>query len=78
MIGSFAPQKEPHIITIPRNGWDEAPKGIVARGKYKANSKFVDDDGQVHLEYDYAFAIKKDWKSKKDKWKKAIGLFFCK
>jgi hypothetical protein len=39
MIGSFKPQKDFYEIIIPRNGWDEAPKGLVARGKYKANSK---------------------------------------
>jgi len=64
MIGSFGPQKDPHVVVIPRNGWDEAPQGLIARGKYKANAKFVDDDGHVHLEYDYAFAIKKDWQGK--------------
>jgi len=61
MIGSFPPRKEPHEVTIPRREWEEAPKGMMARGKYKANSKFVDDDGQTHLEYDYSFAIAKDW-----------------
>jgi len=66
MIGSYRPQKEPHEVIIPRKGWDEAPKGMLARGKYKANSKFVDDDGQNHLEYDYTFAIKKDWDTKED------------
>ena len=39
MIGSFGPQKDPHEVVIPRNGWDEAPKGLVARGKYKAQAK---------------------------------------
>jgi len=63
MIGSFSPQKDPYQVIIPRKVWEEAPKGILARGKYKANSKFVDDDGQVHLEYDYSFEIKKDWSS---------------
>jgi len=63
MIGSFPPQKTPHEVVIPRRDWEEAPKGMLARGKYKANSKFIDDDGTVHLEYEYAFAIKKDWSS---------------
>eukprot|EP01115_Flamella_aegyptia_P008765 TRINITY_DN3662_c0_g1_i1.p1 TRINITY_DN3662_c0_g1~~TRINITY_DN3662_c0_g1_i1.p1 ORF type:complete len:203 (+),score=91.86 TRINITY_DN3662_c0_g1_i1:51-659(+) len=61
MIGSYAPQKDTYTSVFPRNGWDEAPSGMLARGKYKANSKFIDDDKQVHLEYDYAFEIKKDW-----------------
>jgi len=63
MIGSFAPQQEPHKVTFPKNGWEEAPKGLLARGSYKAKSQFVDDDKHVHLEYEYAFNIKKDWVS---------------
>jgi len=63
MIGSFAPQAEVYTMTFPKNGWDEAPKGILARGGYKAKSQFIDDDKQVHLEYEYAFNIKKDWVS---------------
>jgi hypothetical protein len=39
MIGSFGPQVAPHEVVLPRKGWDEAPKGLLARGKYKANSK---------------------------------------
>jgi len=61
MIGSFGPQVAPHEVIIPRVGWEEAPTGLLARGKYTANSKFIDDDGQTHLDYDYAFSIKKDW-----------------
>eukprot|EP01114_Cavostelium_apophysatum_P011696 TRINITY_DN260_c0_g1_i1.p1 TRINITY_DN260_c0_g1~~TRINITY_DN260_c0_g1_i1.p1 ORF type:complete len:206 (+),score=56.21 TRINITY_DN260_c0_g1_i1:75-692(+) len=61
MIGSFAPQFDPYTSTFPRNGWEEAPKGMVARGKYKAKSQFIDDDKQVHLEFEYHFEIKKDW-----------------
>jgi len=64
MIGSYAPQAVPHVVTIPDKGqWDEAPKGLIARGKYKANCKFIDDDGVCHLEYDYYFSLKKDWAS---------------
>mmetsp|Transcript_6913 Transcript_6913/g.9558 ORF Transcript_6913/g.9558 Transcript_6913/m.9558 type:complete len:203 (-) Transcript_6913:142-750(-) len=61
MIGSYAPQQPPYSMTYPRIGWDEAPKGMISRGKYKAKSQFIDDDKQVHLEYEYAFEIKKDW-----------------
>lgn len=39
MIGSFGPQEQPHVVVVPRKGWDEAPHGMMARGKYKANSK---------------------------------------
>ena len=40
---------------------DEAPSGMMARGKYDAVSKFVDDDGHDHLKFEWSFEIKKDW-----------------
>jgi Rho GDP-dissociation inhibitor len=61
MIGSYPPQKSPHEVTFPRIGWEECPSGTIQRGDYKAKSKFIDDDGENHLEYDYSFKIKKDW-----------------
>jgi len=63
MIGSFGPQAAPHQVTFPRHGWEEAPSGLLSRGSYTAKSQFVDDDGELHLEYEYAFSIKKDWNS---------------
>jgi len=61
MLGSFGPQKDPHTVTFPRRGYEEAPSGTLARGKYKAKSRYLDDDKQCHLEYQYCFEIKKDW-----------------
>jgi len=61
MLGSFAPQSKFHEVTFPRHGWEETPSGMLARGSYTAISKFVDDDKQQHLQYEYAFSIKKDW-----------------
>jgi Rho GDP-dissociation inhibitor len=61
MLGSFPPQLESHLVTLPRHGWETAPDGMLARGSYKGKHKFVDDDGHNHLEYEYTFAIKKDW-----------------
>eukprot|EP01091_Cochliopodium_minus_P020623 TRINITY_DN9067_c0_g1_i1.p1 TRINITY_DN9067_c0_g1~~TRINITY_DN9067_c0_g1_i1.p1 ORF type:complete len:196 (+),score=75.44 TRINITY_DN9067_c0_g1_i1:78-665(+) len=61
MLGSFGPQKEPHTVAYPRRGWEEAPSGTLARGKYKAKSRYYDDDKQCHLKYDYCFEIKKEW-----------------
>jgi len=61
MLGSFGPQKTPHIVTFPRRGWEEAPSGTLARGKYKAKSRYYDDDKQNHLKYEYCFEIKKEW-----------------
>jgi hypothetical protein len=31
------------------------------RGSYVASTKFADDDGTVHLEYNLPFAIAKAW-----------------
>jgi len=61
MLGSFPPQAKAHVVTFPRHGWEEAPSGMMTRGTYTAKSKFVDDDKQTHLDYEYAFSIKKDW-----------------
>ena len=41
---------------------DEAPSGMVARGHYEAVSKFVDDDSQEHLKFEWSFDITKEWK----------------
>ena len=41
---------------------DEAPSGMMARGHYEAVSKFVDDDSQEHLRFEWSFDITKEWK----------------
>jgi len=61
MLGSFPPQAAFHSVTYPRNGWEQAPDGMLSRGTYTAKSRFIDDDKQQHLEYEYTFNIKKDW-----------------
>lgn len=38
-----------------------APSGILTRGQYNVKSKFIDDDKTVHLEWEWALQIKKDW-----------------
>ena len=58
MVGSYGPKAEPHEYLTPRL---EAPKGMLARGHYTAKSKFMDDDKNVYLEWEWSFAIKKDW-----------------
>jgi Rho GDP-dissociation inhibitor len=40
---------------------EEAPSGMLARGHYNAISKFVDDDNQTHLQFEWSFDIAKDW-----------------
>ena len=58
MVGSYGPKAEPHTYVTPN---DEAPKGMIARGNYTVKSRFLDDDKNVHLEWEWSFAIKKDW-----------------
>ena len=58
MVGSYGPKPEPHEYLLPV---EEAPKGMLARGHYTLKSKFMDDDKIVHLEWEWALAIKKDW-----------------
>lgn len=58
MIGSYGPQREPHI---KRFQMEQAPSGMMARGSYTVASKFLDDDGNVYLDWEWTFDIKKEW-----------------
>lgn len=58
MVGSYGPKAESHEYCTPV---DEAPKGMLARGHYTVKSKFVDDDKNCYLEWEWSFDIKKDW-----------------
>jgi len=62
VIGSFAPQSQPHEFQFPKYGWNTAPKGMMYRGKYNATDRFIDSDGVTHLEYSYSIEILKNWK----------------
>ncbi|KAJ2939240.1 hypothetical protein O0L34_g8553 [Tuta absoluta] len=59
MVGSYPPKAEAQSYTTPL---EDAPAGLVARGSYSVSSLFTDDDRNVHLHWDWAFDIKKDWK----------------
>ena len=58
MVGSYAPRSEQQQWSSPE---EEAPSGKLYRGNYNIHSKFVDDDDEVHLEWDWEMEIKKDW-----------------
>ena len=58
MVGSYGPKTEAHSFTTPT---DEAPSGMIARGKYNVKSKFTDDDKNIYLEWEWCLEIKKDW-----------------
>ncbi|KAF9975907.1 hypothetical protein BGZ73_000254 [Actinomortierella ambigua] len=58
MIGSYAASPELYIKKFQP---EDAPSGLLFRGSYDVKSKFVDDDGTVHREWNWSFDIKKDW-----------------
>jgi len=58
MIGSYGPNVEPYEKKFPM---EQAPSGMMARGKYDVVSRFMDDDNNVYLEWSWAFEIKKEW-----------------
>ncbi|OBZ84320.1 Rho GDP-dissociation inhibitor [Choanephora cucurbitarum] len=58
MIGSYGPAVDAYEKKFAP---EEAPSGMLARGHYDAKSKFVDDDGVTHMEWNWSFDIKKDW-----------------
>ena len=53
MLGSYAPGQV-HEKKFPL---EEAPSGMVARGKYSARSRFTDDDGQAYLDFEWSFEV---------------------
>lgn len=59
MVGSYGPKPGQDLeYTTPL---EEAPSGVITRGTYTVRSKFVDDDHNVHLAWDWSLAIKKNW-----------------
>ncbi|CAD0097242.1 unnamed protein product [Aureobasidium vineae] len=68
MIGSYSPnttdkpEYEKKCKFLAQAYFAEtAPSGMMARGHYNAVSKFIDDDEQTHLKFEWSFDIKKDW-----------------
>ncbi|CCG83869.1 protein of unknown function [Taphrina deformans PYCC 5710] len=59
MVGSYGPSKDVYTKKLAE---EEAPSGMLARGEYKARSRFIDDDKVVHLDFEWAIVISKDWK----------------
>jgi len=58
MVGSYGPKAESQTFLCPV---DEAPKGMITRGHYTCKSRFLDDDKNCYLEWEWSFDIKKDW-----------------
>ncbi|EFR00257.1 rho GDP-dissociation inhibitor [Nannizzia gypsea CBS 118893] len=61
MLGSYAPNTTDKPVYEKKFNEEEAPSGILARGRYNAVSKFVDDDNIDHLKFEWTFDIAKDW-----------------
>lgn len=61
MIGSYSPNTKDKPLYEKKFEFETAPSGMLARGHYNAISKFVDDDDQTHLKFEWSFDIKKDW-----------------
>jgi len=58
MFGSYGPKAETQSAF---GQVEDVPKGMMMRGHYTVNSKFIDDDKTVHLEWHWCFNIKKEW-----------------
>lgn len=58
MVGSYGPKKEMHVYQAPE---DDAPSGLLARGDYKVESRFTDDDKHIYLEWEWHLSIKKEF-----------------
>ena len=56
MVGSYGPKSELHVYHTPK---EDAPSGMLARGDYKVQSCFTDDDKNIFLEWEWNLTIKK-------------------
>ncbi|KAF2396701.1 Rho GDP-dissociation inhibitor 2 [Trichodelitschia bisporula] len=61
MIGSYAPNTADKPFYEVSFAEQDAPGGLMGRGKYNATAKFVDDDKVQHLMFEWSFEVKKDW-----------------
>uniref|UniRef100_A0AC34QT75 Rho GDP-dissociation inhibitor 1 n=1 Tax=Panagrolaimus sp. JU765 TaxID=591449 RepID=A0AC34QT75_9BILA len=57
MFGSFAPRHEIYEYTSPP---EEAPSGLLHRGKYSVTSLVRDDDDHVYLKWNWVLEITKE------------------
>uniref|UniRef100_A0A915CZE0 Rho GDP dissociation inhibitor n=1 Tax=Ditylenchus dipsaci TaxID=166011 RepID=A0A915CZE0_9BILA len=58
MLGSYGPKESAYVYLSPP---EEAPSGMLSRGKYKIRSLVADDDGNRYLEWSWYIEIEKDW-----------------
>ena len=58
MLGSFGPKSELYVYDTPP---EEAPSGMLSRGKYRVRSLISDDDKNRWLEWAWNIEIGKSW-----------------
>ncbi|VDM62176.1 unnamed protein product [Angiostrongylus costaricensis] len=58
MVGSYGPKKELQSYTTPI---EEAPSGLLHRGRYKVKSQMTDDDDHDWLTWTWVTEITKEW-----------------
>lgn len=68
MIGSYGPKLEVQEFESPT---DEVPKGLMSLGRYLIRSRVIDDDKNVHLQWEWNLDVKKSWD-----WSSEIVLTF--
>lgn len=61
MMGSYGPNTSENPSYEKTFAEEEAPSGMLFRGSYNALSKFMDDDHNDHLVFNWSFEIKKSW-----------------
>jgi Rho GDP-dissociation inhibitor len=61
MMGSYGPNMAGNPFYEKTFPEEEAPAGMLYRGRYDAISKFTDDDHNEHLQFEWTFEIKKTW-----------------
>lgn len=59
VCGSYSPNTAEKPFYEKEFATEEAPSGMLARGRYEATSKFVDDDNVTHLVFGWFIEIKK-------------------
>lgn len=58
MMGSYPPKTDMQSFTTQE---EEAPSGMLKRGSFKIESKFIDDDKFEYASWKWNLEIKKDW-----------------
>lgn len=50
MLGSYGPNKDSQTAMTPK---EQVPSGMLARATYTIKSKFIDDDKEAHLSWEW-------------------------